>query len=66
MDDGGIFGKMFDESEQEPRSCVSCNSGVKTDSGLLCCINKTKECLPNGVYKFWTPIVEFGDEFDFD
>lgn len=53
-----------DESENAPRNCSNCNSGILTSEGMKCCINKTGECIGQGEYRFWTPIVEISGEWE--
>ena len=48
----------------EVRNCENCNSGIRTKEGLKCCINKRDECIGNGEYKYWSPLVVIGDELD--
>ncbi|HBI27469.1 MAG TPA: hypothetical protein DDY25_07065 [Peptococcaceae bacterium] len=65
MDDFGdndIFGILFEEPETEVRNCENCNSGIKTKEGLKCCLNKKEECIGDGEYKHWSPVVVIGDE----
>jgi hypothetical protein len=66
MDDNGIlsgaFSKMFDESDAEPCSCANCNNGVESGDSCVCCVNKVTDCKSVGKYKYWEPIVQFGDE----
>jgi hypothetical protein len=63
MDDfGDIFGKLFEKPEMDVRNCENCNSGIRTKEGLKCCINKRDECIGDGEYKHWTPLVVIGDE----
>jgi hypothetical protein len=59
---GEVFMKLFEKPEMEVRNCENCNSGIITSNGIVCCIDKKQECLPNGSYKYWTPLVVIGEE----